>query len=156
MKNKELKILLAAPRGFCAGVDRAIEIVKKSIEKYGAPLKLTYLPKIGEQIERARAFFSRAFTDLNYNGKHRYCYVTKSCHFHFVLNEVLKYNVDLETSSEYDLDLITTAPTVVYEIVTNKAVIKEQIQNKMGGLSFVNITAAADKHKGNIARKTAL
>ena len=38
MKNKELKILLAAPRGFCAGVDRAIEIVKMSIEKYGAPV----------------------------------------------------------------------------------------------------------------------
>ena len=34
MKNNHLKILLAAPRGFCAGVDRAIEIVKKSIEKY--------------------------------------------------------------------------------------------------------------------------
>ena len=33
-----IKILLAAPRGFCAGVDRAIEIVKKSIEKYGAPV----------------------------------------------------------------------------------------------------------------------
>jgi 4-hydroxy-3-methylbut-2-en-1-yl diphosphate reductase len=38
MKNKEIKILLAAPRGFCAGVERAIEIVKKSIEKYGAPV----------------------------------------------------------------------------------------------------------------------
>jgi 4-hydroxy-3-methylbut-2-en-1-yl diphosphate reductase len=38
MKNKEIKILLAAPRGFCAGVERAIEIVKKSIVKYGAPV----------------------------------------------------------------------------------------------------------------------
>lgn len=76
------------------------------IEKYGAPLKLTYLPKIGEQIEKARKYFERAITDLDYSGKHRYCYVTKSCHFHFVLNEVLKYNVDLETSSAYDLDLI--------------------------------------------------
>ena len=38
MKNKEIKILLTAPRGFCAGVDRAIEIVKKSINKYGAPV----------------------------------------------------------------------------------------------------------------------
>jgi 4-hydroxy-3-methylbut-2-enyl diphosphate reductase len=38
MKNKEIKILLAAPRGFCAGVERAIEIVKKSIDKYGAPV----------------------------------------------------------------------------------------------------------------------
>ena len=38
MKSKEIKILLAAPRGFCAGVERAIEIVKKSINKYGAPV----------------------------------------------------------------------------------------------------------------------
>ena len=38
MKNKPLKILLSAPRGFCAGVERAIEIVEKSIQKYGAPV----------------------------------------------------------------------------------------------------------------------
>ena len=38
MKNKELKILLSAPRGFCAGVERAIEIVEKSIQKYGSPV----------------------------------------------------------------------------------------------------------------------
>ncbi len=38
MKNKELRILLSAPRGFCAGVERAIEIVEKSIKKYGAPV----------------------------------------------------------------------------------------------------------------------
>ncbi|HEY9218901.1 MAG TPA: 4-hydroxy-3-methylbut-2-enyl diphosphate reductase, partial [Phenylobacterium sp.] len=33
-----LKVLLAAPRGFCAGVDRAIQIVERAIEKYGAPV----------------------------------------------------------------------------------------------------------------------
>ena len=38
MKNKEIKILLSAPRGFCAGVERAIEIVEKSIQKFGAPV----------------------------------------------------------------------------------------------------------------------
>ena len=38
MKNKEIKILLSAPRGFCAGVERAIEIVEKSIKKYGSPV----------------------------------------------------------------------------------------------------------------------
>ena len=38
MKNKNLKILLASPRGFCAGVDRAIEIVKKSLDKYDPPV----------------------------------------------------------------------------------------------------------------------
>ena len=38
MKNKEINVLLSAPRGFCAGVERAIEIVEKSIQKYGAPV----------------------------------------------------------------------------------------------------------------------
>ena len=38
MKNKQIKILLSAPRGFCAGVERAIEIVEKSIQKYGSPI----------------------------------------------------------------------------------------------------------------------
>ena len=38
MKNKEIKILLSAPRGFCAGVERAIEIVKRSLKKYGTPV----------------------------------------------------------------------------------------------------------------------
>ena len=38
MSNKNLKVLLAAPRGFCAGVERAIEIVEKSLRKYGSPV----------------------------------------------------------------------------------------------------------------------
>ena len=38
MKNKELKILLSAPRGFCAGVERAITIVERAIEIYGPPV----------------------------------------------------------------------------------------------------------------------
>jgi 4-hydroxy-3-methylbut-2-enyl diphosphate reductase len=38
MSQKPLTVLLAGPRGFCAGVDRAIEIVEKSIEKFGAPV----------------------------------------------------------------------------------------------------------------------
>ena len=38
MKNKEIKILLASPRGFCAGVVRAIDIVEKTLNKYGTPV----------------------------------------------------------------------------------------------------------------------
>lgn len=38
MEKRALSILLSAPRGFCAGVDRAIQIVEKAIEKYGAPV----------------------------------------------------------------------------------------------------------------------
>ena len=36
--KKSLKIVLAAPRGFCAGVDRAIQIVERALKKYGAPV----------------------------------------------------------------------------------------------------------------------
>jgi 4-hydroxy-3-methylbut-2-enyl diphosphate reductase len=36
--RRSLKVLLATPRGFCAGVDRAIQIVERAIEKYGAPV----------------------------------------------------------------------------------------------------------------------
>lgn len=38
MPDGDLKILLAAPRGFCAGVDRAILVVEKALAKYGAPV----------------------------------------------------------------------------------------------------------------------
>ena len=39
----KVKILLASPRGFCAGVDRAIEIVEKTIKKFGAPVYVCLL-----------------------------------------------------------------------------------------------------------------
>jgi len=37
-KKEIINLYLANPRGFCAGVDRAIEIVKKTIKKYGTPV----------------------------------------------------------------------------------------------------------------------
>ena len=42
MNSKKLNIILASPRGFCAGVDRAIEIVKKTLEKYGPPVYIRH------------------------------------------------------------------------------------------------------------------
>jgi 4-hydroxy-3-methylbut-2-enyl diphosphate reductase len=38
MDKPELRIFLAAPRGFCAGVDRAIKIVEMALDKWGAPV----------------------------------------------------------------------------------------------------------------------
>ncbi len=38
MKNPELTVYMAAPRGFCAGVDRAIKIVEMALEKWGEPV----------------------------------------------------------------------------------------------------------------------
>jgi arginine decarboxylase len=80
--------------------------LKYLVDKYGTPLKITYLPKIGSQIKKARNWFNRSMKALSYDGNYYYCYCTKSCHFSYVLDEVLKYNVQLETSSEFDIDII--------------------------------------------------
>ena len=68
MKNKELKILLAAPRGFCAGVDRAIEIVKKSIEKYGAPIyvrhEIVHNKHVVENLKKIGAIFVEELSEI--------------------------------------------------------------------------------------------
>lgn len=80
--------------------------LKHVIENHGAPLTITYLPKIGENINRARRWFQEAFESVGYNGHYYYCYCTKSNHFSYVLDEVLKNNAQLETSSAYDIDLI--------------------------------------------------
>ena len=76
------------------------------IEKFDTPLKFTYLPKIGSQIEKARTLFNQAIERYNYEGKYNYCYCTKSSHFSFVIEEVLKNGCDIETSSAFDLDLL--------------------------------------------------
>ena len=59
--NKEIKILLASPRGFCAGVDRAIEIVKKTLEKYGSPVyvrhEIVHNTTVGENLKKLGAIF---------------------------------------------------------------------------------------------------
>ena len=75
-------------------------------EKFGTPLKLTYIPKIGDQVEKARRLFGDAMRKNNYKGDYHYCYCTKSSHFSFVIDEVLSHNGQLETSSEFDIDLI--------------------------------------------------
>lgn len=80
--------------------------LKSIIDKYGTPLKLTYLPKIGNQINKAKNLFEKAITKNNYSGKYFYCYCTKSSHFSFIINEVLKHDVHIETSHGYDLEII--------------------------------------------------
>ena len=76
------------------------------IQKYGTPIKLTYLPKVGMQVKRARNLFTRAMKSLGYRGKYFYSYCTKSSHFSYVLDEVLRHEVHIETSSGFDIDLV--------------------------------------------------
>ena len=80
--------------------------IKALIDKYGTPFKLTYLPKIGRQISKAKKMFNDAIKKHRYDGKYFYCYCTKSSHFSFIVEETLKHNVHLETSFAYDLEII--------------------------------------------------
>ena len=67
-KNKELKILLAAPRGFCAGVDRAIEIVKRSIKKYGTPVyvrhEIVHNKHVVDSLKKIGAIFVEELNEI--------------------------------------------------------------------------------------------
>lgn len=76
------------------------------IRKYGTPFKLNYLPRIGDQIKRAKNLFKRSMKQNRYNGKYYYCYCTKCCHFEHVIRKALQYDVHLETSSSFDVDII--------------------------------------------------
>ena len=68
MKSKEIKILLAAPRGFCAGVERAIEIVKKSIDKYGAPVyvrhEIVHNKHVVDSLKKIGAIFVEEISEI--------------------------------------------------------------------------------------------
>ena len=68
MKNKEIKILLAAPRGFCAGVERAIEIVKKTITKYGAPVyvrhEIVHNRHVVDSLKKIGAIFIEELSEI--------------------------------------------------------------------------------------------
>ena len=68
MNKHKIKILLAAPRGFCAGVDRAIEIVKKSIEKFGAPVyvrhEIVHNKHVVESLKKIGAVFVEELSEI--------------------------------------------------------------------------------------------
>ncbi|WP_081208777.1 arginine decarboxylase [Salegentibacter sediminis] len=76
------------------------------VQKYGAPLKFNYLPKISDNIQRAKKWFAGAIEKHNYKGSYNYCYCTKSSHFEHVLNEALKNDIHIETSSAFDINIV--------------------------------------------------
>ena len=67
MKQK-IKIFLAAPRGFCAGVDRAIEIVKKTLNKYGSPVyvrhEIVHNKNVVENLKNLGAIFVEEISEI--------------------------------------------------------------------------------------------
>jgi arginine decarboxylase len=75
------------------------------VETYNTPLRFTYLPLISKKIQTAKLLFQNAMLKHDYRGSYTYCYVTKSSHFRHILEEVMKNDVRLETSSAYDIPL---------------------------------------------------
>ena len=78
----------------------------KLVEEHGTPLKFTYLPKISDNIQRAKSWFGEAMRKTNYKGVYNYCYCTKSSHFKHVIDEALKNDIHLETSSAFDINIV--------------------------------------------------
>jgi arginine decarboxylase len=76
------------------------------IKQYGTPVRITYLPKISQQVQKAKRLFNVAMAKVDYQGDYQYCYCTKSSHFSFVLEEVLKNDAHIETSSAFDIPII--------------------------------------------------
>ena len=66
--TKKLKILLASPRGFCAGVDRAIEIVKKTLTKFGSPVyvrhEIVHNAQVVESLKKLGAIFVEELNEI--------------------------------------------------------------------------------------------
>jgi arginine decarboxylase len=92
---------LREDRLFFHGID-----LMRLINEYGTPLKFNYLPQISNNIQRAKGWFREAINNLGYSGKYHYSYCTKSNHFSFVLDEVMKNDVHIETSSAFDIDIV--------------------------------------------------
>ena len=67
--KKKLKILLASPRGFCAGVKRAIEIVERSLNKYGSPVyvrhEIVHNKQVVENLKKKGAVFVEELSDID-------------------------------------------------------------------------------------------
>jgi arginine decarboxylase len=82
--------------------------VMELIKQYGTPLKVSYVPKISEHIQKAKRMFNVAMAKVDYQADYHFCYCTKSSHFQFVLDEALRNDIHLETSSAFDINLIET------------------------------------------------
>lgn len=80
--------------------------LQEIIKEYGTPIRLTYQPKIGDNIRYAQDLFEKAMKKFNYEGSYTYCYCTKSSHFRFVLEETLATGAHVETSSAFDIPLV--------------------------------------------------
>lgn len=122
------------------------------IKQYGTPLRICYLPKISENIKRIRRMFNVAIAKADYEADYNYCYCTKSSHFEFVMEEVLKNNANLETSSAFDINILEALHDAGHinpetYILCNgfkRPQYVENIQNLISNRGFTNVIPILD------------
>ncbi len=124
---------------FFHGID-----LMRLINQYGTPLKFNYLPQISNNIQRAKGWFREAISNLGYSGNYYYSYCTKSNHFSFVLDEVLKNDVHIETSSAFDIDIVrnlynTGKLSAGKYVICNGYKPKQYIDNMVGLINEGNL-----------------
>lgn len=122
------------------------------IKQYGTPLRICYLPKISDNIKRIRRMFNVAIAKADYEADYNYCYCTKSSHFEFVMEEVLKSNVNLETSSAFDINILEALhdsghlkpDTYILCNGFKRPQYVENIQNLISNCGFTNVISILD------------
>lgn len=136
--------------------------LKHLIDKYDTPFRFIYLPKIGDQIKKARNLFNRAIKKHGYQGQYRFCYCTKCNHFSHVVSEAVKHKVHLETSSAFDIDLILNlykeGKINKEQFIVNNGYKTDEYLRKIVALreqGFTNILVVLD-NKGELQRLTNL
>ena len=63
MKKQKINLYLASPRGFCAGVDRAVKIVEESIKRFGAPVYVRHEIVHNKDVVNSLARIGAVFVD---------------------------------------------------------------------------------------------
>ena len=93
------------------------------VEKFGTPLKISYLPRISQNIQKAKSWFKEAFEKTEYKKNYTYCYCTKSSHFKFVLEEALKNFDGTVVVISHDRYFISQIATKIVEIQDGQLVL---------------------------------
>jgi len=132
------------------------------IKQYGTPVKLTYLPRITQKIEEAKKLFGVGIAKSLYKGDYHFCYCTKSSHYAFVIEQVLKSGANIETSSAFDINIIEQFADSGHldkerYIICNGFKTDAYLENiaRLHQNGFSNIVVVLD-NKDELARLTAL
>ena len=141
-----MKVLLANPRGFCAGVERAIEIVEKSIQKYGAPVyvrhEIVHNKFVVDDLKKKGAVFVEELEEIKDKSNNtllaKVLKVKSSCSFIPLIN---KAHLPLDHTNAILLKLLAVNPASVkvisLEALSNLPLIEPLLESCISTLLVV-------------------